>query len=54
VPQISVGFGGCAFRSRCSFADDGCAGSIPSQTVTSGHTYLCRLTPKPYKELARA
>ena len=33
VPQISPGFAGCAFRSRCSFADDGCAGLIPDQTA---------------------
>jgi peptide/nickel transport system ATP-binding protein len=54
VPQISPGFAGCAFRSRCSFADDGCAGLIPSQTAASDHTYLCRLTPNSSKELARA
>jgi peptide/nickel transport system ATP-binding protein len=54
VPQISPGFAGCAFRSRCAFADDGCAGAIPDQTAASGHTYLCRLPPKSLKELASA
>jgi peptide/nickel transport system ATP-binding protein len=54
VPQIAVGFGGCAFRSRCSFADAACAGQIPSQTVTADHTYLCRLTPAPHRERATA
>jgi peptide/nickel transport system ATP-binding protein len=54
VPQISVGFTGCAFRSRCSFADADCAGSIPTQTAASGHHYLCRLPPKMHKELATA
>jgi len=54
VPQIATGFGGCAFRSRCSFADADCAGMIPNQTASSGHTYLCRLTPKSHKELASA
>ena len=29
VPAISPGFAGCAFRSRCSHADETCAGSIP-------------------------
>ena len=54
VPQISPGFAGCAFRSRCSFGDDGCAGLIPDQTVAAGHTYLCRLPPSTRKELASA
>jgi len=54
VPQIAVGFGGCAFRSRCSFADGECAGQIPSQTATAGHTYLCRLTPASQRERATA
>jgi peptide/nickel transport system ATP-binding protein len=54
VPQISPGFAGCAFRSRCSFADDGCASPIPSQTAAAGHTYLCRLPPQARKELATA
>jgi peptide/nickel transport system ATP-binding protein len=54
VPQISVGFAGCAFRSRCSSADEGCAGLIPDQTATSGHTYHCRLTPTPRQEVASA
>jgi peptide/nickel transport system ATP-binding protein len=54
VPQISPGFAGCAFRSRCSFADDRCAGLIPDQTAASGHTYLCRLPPTSRKELASA
>jgi peptide/nickel transport system ATP-binding protein len=54
VPQISPGFSGCAFRSLCSFADDGCASLIPSQTAASGHSYLCRLPPQARKELATA
>jgi peptide/nickel transport system ATP-binding protein len=54
VPQISPGFAGCAFRSRCSFSDDGCAGLIPNQTAVSGHTYLCRLPPRSRMELATA
>ena len=54
VPQISPGYAGCAFRSRCSFADDGCAGAIPNQAAASGHTYLCRLPPQALKEAASA
>ncbi|MDQ8731611.1 ABC transporter ATP-binding protein [Bradyrhizobium sp. LHD-71] len=54
VPQVSVGFSGCAFRSRCAFADADCAGTINTQTATADHNYLCRLTPTRQKELARA
>jgi peptide/nickel transport system ATP-binding protein len=45
VPAIHAGFEGCAFRSRCSHADPRCASSVPSQTATAKHSYVCRLPP---------
>ncbi len=43
VPTIQPGFTGCAFRSRCGFATDACAGDIPRRHATTTHDYLCRL-----------
>jgi len=54
VQQIATGFSGCAFRSRCSFANADCEGSIPNQTIGADHTYLCRLAPTPHRERATA
>ena len=45
VPTIQPGFAGCAFRSRCSYADASCAGSISRRAATPTHDYLCRLAP---------
>ncbi len=43
VPRVGPGFEGCAFRERCSFADETCAHQIPRKTAKPGHDYLCRL-----------
>ncbi|MSP75491.1 MAG: ABC transporter ATP-binding protein [Rhodospirillaceae bacterium] len=43
VPRVGPGFEGCAFRERCSFADETCAHQIPRKTASLGHDYLCRL-----------
>ena len=43
VPRVGPGFEGCAFRERCSFADETCAHLIPRKTASPGHDYLCRL-----------
>ena len=43
VPRIGPGFEGCAFRERCSFADETCAHAIPRKAASPGHDYLCRL-----------
>jgi peptide/nickel transport system ATP-binding protein len=43
VPRIGPGFEGCAFRERCSFADETCAHLIPRRNAGPGHDYLCRL-----------
>lgn len=43
VPRVGPGFEGCAFRERCSFADETCAHQIPRKTASPGHDYLCRL-----------
>ena len=43
VPRIGPGFEGCAFRERCSFADETCSHLIPRRNASPGHDYLCRL-----------
>jgi peptide/nickel transport system ATP-binding protein len=43
VPKIGAGFEGCAFRERCTFADETCAHAVPRRTASPGHDYLCRL-----------
>src|SRR4029079_18974807 len=45
VPAIAPGFAGCAFRSRCSYADESCARNIPRRQDRRAHDYLCRLAP---------
>ena len=46
VPAIGPGFAGCAFRSRCSHADETCAHEIPRRQAGEAHDYLCRLAPQ--------
>jgi peptide/nickel transport system ATP-binding protein len=46
VPAIMPGFAGCAFRSRCSHADETCARAIPRRQEGAAHDYLCRLPPR--------
>ncbi|HSS83368.1 MAG TPA: ABC transporter ATP-binding protein [Reyranella sp.] len=43
VPRIGAGFEGCAFRERCSFADQTCAHTIPRHAAGPDHEFLCRL-----------
>lgn len=43
VPTISLDDQGCAFRSRCAFADENCNGEIPRHSASPSHDYLCRL-----------
>jgi peptide/nickel transport system ATP-binding protein len=43
VPRIAAGFAGCAFRDRCSFADQSCGGAVPRHAAGAGHEFLCRL-----------
>ena len=43
VPRIGPGFKGCAFRERCSFADQTCAHTIPRHATGPTHEFLCRL-----------
>jgi peptide/nickel transport system ATP-binding protein len=43
VPRIAPGFRGCAFRERCGFADEVCAGLIPRHFAGPAHDFLCRL-----------
>jgi peptide/nickel transport system ATP-binding protein len=43
VPRIGPGFEGCAFRERCSFADQTCAQTIPRHAAGPDHEFLCRL-----------
>jgi peptide/nickel transport system ATP-binding protein len=50
VPTIAPGFAGCAFRSRCSHADETCAGEIPRRQAGAAHDYLCRLAPAEFAE----
>jgi peptide/nickel transport system ATP-binding protein len=45
VPTIPPGFAGCAFRSRCSYADATCEHEIPRRQAGAAHDYLCRLAP---------
>jgi peptide/nickel transport system ATP-binding protein len=46
VPAIMPGFVGCAFRSRCSHADETCGRAIPRRQEGAAHDYLCRLPPR--------
>jgi peptide/nickel transport system ATP-binding protein len=46
VPTIAPGFAGCAFRSRCSYADTTCEREIPPKAAGATHDYLCRLAPR--------
>ena len=46
VPTIVPGFAGCAFRSRCSYADATCEHDIPRKAIGTMHDYLCRLAPR--------
>jgi len=43
VPRVGPGFEGCAFRERCSFADESCAHQVSRKAASPGHDYLCRL-----------
>jgi len=43
VPRIGPGFEGCAFRERCSFADETCTHAIPRHSAGPTHDFLCRL-----------
>lgn len=38
VPAIGPGFAGCAFRTRCSYAEPICDGAIPRQAPSPTHT----------------
>lgn len=42
---VETDFVGCAFRSRCTHADEACARAIPRWPAGSAHDYLCRLSP---------
>jgi peptide/nickel transport system ATP-binding protein len=46
VPTIQPGFAGCAFRSRCSYADATCEHDIPRKAASTAHDYLCRLATR--------
>jgi peptide/nickel transport system ATP-binding protein len=41
VPSLIDRVEGCAFRSRCEFAEGACARPIPERTAASGHVYRC-------------
>ena len=43
VPRVGPDFEGCAFRERCSFADQTCTQDIPRRRVGGTHDFLCRL-----------
>jgi peptide/nickel transport system ATP-binding protein len=43
VPRIGPDFTGCGFRDRCTHAAPSCAQTIPTQSSSPGHDYLCRL-----------
>ncbi len=43
VPTIQPGYRGCAFRSRCAYANESCEGDIPRRNASATHDYLCRL-----------
>ena len=45
VPAIAPDFAGCAFRSRCSHANETCEHSIPHRRASDSHDYFCRLLP---------
>jgi peptide/nickel transport system ATP-binding protein len=45
VPQITPGFAGCAFRSRCGFANASCERDIPRHHATGQHDFLCTRLP---------
>jgi len=46
VPQIAPGYAGCAFRSRCSFANTSCEADIPRRLATPHHEFLCTRLPE--------
>jgi oligopeptide/dipeptide ABC transporter ATP-binding protein len=46
VPQISPDFAGCAFRSRCGFANESCERDIPRRHAGENHDYLCTRLPE--------
>jgi peptide/nickel transport system ATP-binding protein len=54
VPMIEPGFAGCAFRSRCAYADATCAQAIPRRSAGAAHDYLCRLAARPAAALQPA
>jgi peptide/nickel transport system ATP-binding protein len=54
VPTIAPGFAGCAFRSRCAYADATCEREIPRKSAGFAHEYLCRLAPREAAELQPA
>jgi peptide/nickel transport system ATP-binding protein len=43
VPKVGPGFAGCAFRDRCTLADESCRQAVPRRQATANHDYLCRL-----------
>ena len=43
VPRVGPGFEGCAFRDRCTFADETCSHTIPRHHAAPTHDFLCRL-----------
>ena len=43
VPRVGPGFEGCAFRDRCTFADETCTHTIPRHHAAPTHDFLCRL-----------
>lgn len=45
VPSLLGDMAGCAFRDRCAFARDACAGSIPVRQAPQGHQWRCVLEP---------
>jgi peptide/nickel transport system ATP-binding protein len=48
VPTITPGYAGCAFRTRCAYADASCEGAIPRRPAGAAHDYLCRLAPNEF------
>jgi peptide/nickel transport system ATP-binding protein len=45
VPNLTGEWAGCAFRERCAFAHEACAGPPPRRDLGAEHAYLCHLTP---------
>jgi len=45
VPSLAGDLPGCAFRTRCRFAEPDCAETIPSAEAAPGHLYRCRVPP---------